>query len=123
MANKLDELLEARGLKFEDLHKYPGATEQYLEWLELLETQPMSVDDVKRHIKQEKAKVELELVDTDEFIYYFGIFKVVNRKHVGLKARLKNYLLLELLLESPDTKRRSIEAYIDKLIKIPTTKI
>lgn len=116
--NKLDQLLEERGLKLEDLQG--EAKEQYFEWLNMLETQPLSIEDMKSYLSAEKVKIELSLTEEPEFKYhFFGLFKRENRKHLFLKARLRNYLLLEQFLQSPETKKKAIEGYLDRLIKMP----
>jgi len=115
--NKLDELLNARDLKFEDLEG--EEQDNYFEWLNLLDEKPITIEDVRKCISEQKTKIELELADTDEFeAFFFGVFRRANRKHLVLKAQLKNYLFLELFLESEARKKQMIEASLDKLTKM-----
>lgn len=116
----LDELLEKRGLTFDKLSA--DEKKQYISWLQVLESKPISVEEVKTHIKQLKDAVEAELVDCDEFIYVL-FFKIVNRKHVGLKARLKNYLLLEAFLESKERAKKVLERQIEGMMEQKTNSI
>lgn len=108
MQNILDKL----GLSFDELS--PSERETYESWLKVMEEQPLNVDDIKNYIEQARESVELELVDEDEFKYVLG-FRVVNRKHVGLKARLKNYILLLSFLASKDKAKKSLESHINNL--------
>jgi hypothetical protein len=112
MANNiLDELLAEQGLTFEKLTA--EQREEYLQRLEILEAPEFTVDNFKNYIYAQKSEVEKELSDTDEFEYFFfGLLKRPNRKHLMLKARLKNYLFLELFFKTPDQRKKQIEAEI-----------
>lgn len=102
----LDKLMQKLGLKFEDLK--PHEQEEYLSMLNTLAQKPLSVEDIKQHIQSMRRAVENELVDTEEFTFVL-CFRVVNRKHVGLKARLKNYILLESFFESKERAKKVLE--------------
>jgi hypothetical protein len=109
----LDELMRSLGLKFENLK--PHEQEEYISMLNILEQRALTVDDFRSHIKKMREAVELELVDTDEFVYIF-FFRFVNRKHVGLKARLKNYVLLEAYFESHEQAKKALEKQLETRI-------
>ena len=115
--DKLDELLEARGLKFEELTA--DERENYLQWLDTLEAEPLTLEELKKYLEAEKQKVELELAETDEFdTFFFGVFRRPNRKNLLLKAQLKTYLFIEALLGSRERKKKVIEAQLDRLVKL-----
>lgn len=102
MIQILDELLKKRGLTYEELTE--AEKETYRNWLETIEKKTISLEDIKEHIQNMKAAVAAKLVETDE---------KDKEPNIYLKARLKNYLLLEELLNSPDKARRALERYVD----------
>lgn len=110
---KLDDLLSKSNLRYEDLTQEERKT--YEKWLKALESKPISVDDIKANIRFMRESVELALVDEEEFRHVLW-FKVANRKHVGLKARLKNYILLESFMESKDKAKKTLEARIEGML-------
>lgn len=110
----LDEMLSKLNLTYEDLTVQERET--YQKWLKVLDTKPVTVEDIKLYVKQMRETVELKLVDMPEFTFIFGIFKVVNREQVGLKARLKNYLLLESFMESRERAKQSLEKQIENTV-------
>ena len=109
----LDDLLEKTGLKYEDLDSpgHIGEKEYLLDMVKALETRALTVEDIKQTIAQMRVRVTQELIDEPEFNYIF-IFKVPNRKQILLKARLKNYLLLEEALIAPDKAKKALEAQL-----------
>lgn len=108
----VDQLLSKLGLQYEDLSAQEKQT--YESWSKSLDIKPLTAEEIKEYIKQAREAVELELVDEDEFVYVLG-FKKVNRRHVGLKARLKNYLLLEAFLTSKERAKQALEKQIQKM--------
>lgn len=110
----IDNLLEKIGVKYEDLSSEEKET--YKKWLSVLDTKPLTIEDVKFYLEQAKNNVSMELADCDEFDR-FGPFKWVSRKHVGLKARLKNYLLLEAFLQSKEKAKNSLEKSLEQRLK------
>lgn len=108
----VDQLLAKMGLQYDDLTAQEKQT--YETWSKSLDVKPLTNDEIKEYIKMAKEAVEMELVDEDEFIYILG-FRKVNRKHVGLKARLKNYILLEAFLTSKERAKKALESQIQKM--------
>lgn len=100
-----DEILKGTGLKFEDLS--PFEKETYFKRLKKLKDEPFTVEDIKENVRKMREEVEMELVDTPEYVHVF-IFKVINRKHLELKARLKNYLLLEMYITGRQKMKKRI---------------
>lgn len=100
-----DTILEQHNLRFEDLTIEERQT--LLTWVTALEQGQLNLDKVRSYISDMQSSVSQALVDEPEFNYIF-IFKVPNRKQILLKARLKNYILLESLLSSPERAREQI---------------
>ena len=105
----LDALLSKLNLKYEDLSAAERQTLQ--QWLEQLSQREVTVQDIKGHILAMKEAVEQELINTEEYLHLF-LFKIPNRKQILLKARLKNYLLIESFLATPERAKRALEAQI-----------
>ena len=103
---KVEEILKKYKLKFEDLN--PAERETLLGMMKSLENNQMSVEKIKDYLKVMRDSVELELVDEPEFIFHY-IFRVFNRKHILLKARLKNYMLLEAFLGTPEKAKAALD--------------
>ena len=107
--NEVDEILHLFGIKDYDELTGPER-DTYHKWLNTIATSAITPDDMRRHIQSMRLAVETELIDTDEFIYFLW-FKRINRKHVLLKARLKNYLLLETFLNRPERAKEMLDFY------------
>lgn len=106
MSGVIDQVLERVGLTYDDLSKAEKDT--LYTWLDQLQKNQMTLEHVRTHVGNLKESVERELVEEPEFNYLF-IFKVPNRKQVFLKARLRNLMLMEAFLSSPDRARKAIE--------------
>lgn len=114
MANVTDEILTRLGLKFEDLSAAERQT--LMGWTEALESNQLTVAGVKSFVHSLKEQIEIELVDEPEFIYFL-FFKVLNRKQIYLKARLRNIMLLEAFLSSPDKAKAAIERAMGEIAR------
>lgn len=102
----IDDELEKRGLKFEDLK--PGQErDTYFEMEIALRQSVLTPETLKAHISTMKTIVSEELAKEPEFIRVF-IFKFRNDNNILLKARLRNYMLLETFLDSPDKAKKAI---------------
>jgi len=98
-----DEILSGLGLKYEDLQK--AERETLSQWTKDLEKGILTLEKVKDYIHSMRDVVEEELTKTSH-----------NSKHdLFLKARLKNYLLLEAFLTSPDRAKKAFEESIKRL--------
>ena len=109
--NVRDEILSSFGLSEDDLDTegYKGEREQLDAWIQGLEKNQLTIERIKESIAQMKYTVEQELVLEPEIKYILFIFPRVNRKHIYLKARLKNYMLLEALLSSSERAKAMIK--------------
>ncbi|MHA1400142.1 MAG: hypothetical protein ACTSQE_07320 [Candidatus Heimdallarchaeaceae archaeon] len=99
----MDKMLSSMGLKYDDLSS--DEKETYYQMLEVSEKKALSSEEMKNYIQVMIRSVEAELVDTKE----------KSRKSIFLKARLKNYILLESFLLGPDRAKKSLEKYVGTL--------
>lgn len=107
--NQVDELLQAFGIKDYDELTGPER-DTYHKWLNTIAASAITPDDMRRAVKSMRMAVEQSLIDTDEFVYFLW-FKRPNRQHILLKARLKNYLLIEAFLDRPERAKEMLEYY------------
>jgi hypothetical protein len=99
-----NELLEKLGLTFDDLK--PVERETLYSWQEAMSKNELTLEKVKIYINAMKSSVEQELTDT----------KHNTKEDLFLKARLRNYLLLEALLTSPEKAKEAIERQLAGII-------
>ncbi len=109
----MDEILEKAGLKYEDLNN--AERDQLGIWMSALQRGDVTVDKIKKHIVAMKSAVEQELAKEPEFVRVF-IFKFRNDKNILLKARLRNYLLFEGFLTSPDRAKEQLDQAMAGLV-------
>jgi hypothetical protein len=102
----MDELLGKLGMKYDDLNQ--SEKETLSKWMESLQTNALTTEKIKEGVQSMKFSVETELIDTPEHI----LFIFPNRKQILLKARLRNYMLLEAFLTSPERAKQAIEQAI-----------
>lgn len=112
--NSMGGILERLGLSYEDLNEAEKAT--LTGWVDGIAKKDMDIDDVREHIRNMIYAVEAELADTEEFTWVF-IWRVVNPKSVSLRARLKNYVMLEAFMSTPDKARSWMEQHLQQLAK------
>lgn len=116
----IEDLLEKHGLTYGDLDqgRYDGEKE-YLDKMQAdLKKNTISIDSTRKYLSSMREAVERKLINEPEFKHWL-IFTIPNRKQILLKARLENYILLELYLSTPDR----ITAQIDDMIGNITKKI
>ena len=96
-----DDILESFGIKnYDELN--PVERETFHKMLETVERAQISLEDVKIHIRTIRQAVENEL----------ATHNLSKEQDLYLKARLKNYILLEALLDSPERARKALDQYI-----------
>lgn len=93
----MDELLEQRGLSFEELSETERET--FLKWEEILQGSQLSIEKIKEYIASMREAVEQELTR----------FDLDPTQDLFLKARLRNYLLMDAFLSTPEKARKQIE--------------
>ncbi len=108
----IDKILKKFGISFEELSEEEVTTLNT--WLEQLKTRAITPDDIRNHVLAMKDSVEQELINTPEYIDFFFV-KLHNRKQILLKARLRNYMLLDAFFTSPERAKKALEAQIETL--------
>jgi len=93
----IDTLLEKVGLKYDDLNSVERETLNT--WMEALQKGQVSVEKVKEYITSMKESVELELTK----------FDLDPKQDLFLKARLRNYMLLDAFLSTPERAKQQME--------------
>ena len=101
----IDEILTKLGLKYEDLSKVERETLHT--WMESLDKNTVTLASVKTYISSMKDSVEQELTKTDNG----------SKQDIFLKARLRNYMLLEAFLSGPEKAKQAIDRAIASLVK------
>lgn len=96
----MEEILQEYGLKYEELTE--GEKQEVHAMVGAIQESQVTPETLKDSIKAMRVAVEQELVkpDTD------------TKQDLYLKARLRNYLLIESLLESPEKARKEVEMNI-----------
>ena len=100
----LDELLEKVGLKYEDLNQIEKETLNT--WMEALQKGQLSVERIKEYITSMREAVEQELAKSD----------LGSKQDLFLKARLRNYMLLDAFLTTPEKAKQQIENAISGMV-------
>ena len=99
-----EKLLERMGIKYDDLT--PQERETYNDMLKGLQKSVLTPEKIKSHITTMKQSVEQELSKTDHN----------TKQDIFLKARLRNYLLLEAFLLSPEQAQQQLEQALAGLV-------
>lgn len=99
----MDELLKKSGLTYEDLT--PLERETLLTWMDALQKSQVSIEKVKEYITSMKEAVEQELTKSD----------LDSKQDLFLKARLRNYMLLDAFLTTPEKAKQQIENSISQM--------
>jgi hypothetical protein len=103
----IDDILARAGLKYEDLNE---VEHEWLErQLEALSQKKITVSLIRDHISKMRESVELELTKVGH----------ETKQDIFLKARLRNYILLEKFLSTPEDAKRQLN---QMLAGIPTGK-
>jgi hypothetical protein len=97
--------IEARGINIETLNN--AEKETYFKMLEEVQKAQMSPEKLRIYILDLKTAVEQELVKVD----------LTSDQDLFLKARLKNYILLEAFLSSPERAKQALEEMITRVVK------
>jgi hypothetical protein len=100
----IDDILERYGLKYEDLIEEEKKTLN--KWMNDLNSSELTLDSVKLYISQMKLAVEEELTKAENN----------NKQDTYLKARLRNYMLLESFLDTPKRAKKALESAISSIL-------
>jgi hypothetical protein len=100
----IDELLEKVGLKYEDLNAIEKET--LMSWLETIQKGQITVEKIREYINSMKDSVEQELTKYD----------LGSKQDLFLKARLRNYLLLDSFMTTPEKAKKQMENAISSMV-------
>lgn len=100
----IDKLLEKAGLTYEELTSAERDT--LGTWMDSLQKSKISISSVKGYIASMRDAVEMELTKTD----------LNSKQDLLLKARLKNYMLLEAYLSTPEKAKEALNRAISGMI-------
>ena len=101
----IDEILQRMNLKYEDLNA--AERETLTNWMQSVQKNVLTVEDVKKNIQAMKFAVEQELSGVGHN----------SKQDIFLKARLRNYMLLEAFLTSPEKAKEALERSLSNLAK------
>ena len=93
----IDELLKQYNLKYEDLSVDERGTLH--SWLNALNQGKLTVEKIKTYIASMRDSVEVELTEPN----------LEEKKDLLLKARLRNYMLMEAFLSTPEKAKQALE--------------
>lgn len=120
MAQVMDEILNRLGLKYEDLRETERETLH--SWVQALDSNQLTLDDVKQFVRNLRTSVEQELEKRREeprqwfdflalLIPIYGILRkwYQDQDKLYMEARLRNLMLLEALLSTPERAKASLD--------------
>lgn len=100
----IDKLLEVSNLSYEELTKAERSTLNT--WMDSLQKNKVSVANIKKYLASMRDAVEQELTKAN----------INTKQDMFLKARLRNYMLLEAFLISPEKAKEALERAISGMI-------
>jgi len=100
----IDEILNKVGVKYDQLTI--DEQETLHSWVGAVETAQMNSIKIKEYIASMKHSVSLELSTS----------KLGKKEDMYLKARLRNYILLEAFLESPEKAQKALDRAIAGIV-------
>lgn len=104
MATILEKVLAQKGLKLEELGKEEVAT--LTSWINVMQERQLTIEKVKGFVSSLKTAVEQELTH----------HTLENKQDIFLKARLRNLMLLEGFLSTPDIAKQQLEMALNNLV-------
>ena len=93
----IDDLLTRLGLKYEELNKLEKET--LGTWMQSLRQNKLTLEQVRGYVVSMRSAVEQDLVKA----------KLGKHQDIYLKARLRNYMLLEAFMDSPKKAEQALE--------------
>lgn len=114
MQLSLSQLLEKAGLSYDDLNSAEFDTA--MQWAKTLAGKQLTIEDAKSFITQLIEAVEKDLSDLKESTSFWN-WLFHRKRDIYLKARLKNYLVLQELFSGPERARKYIERQLENLKK------
>jgi vacuolar-type H+-ATPase subunit E/Vma4 len=107
-------LLDKFEVNYDDLN--PAEKETYNQWIKALSSNQLTLESVKEYLNQLISAVERELTELKETTS-FWTFLYGWKKDFYLKARLKNYLMIQDFLTAQDRAVKHIEQSIKNIKK------
>lgn len=110
--DKAEDFLHSLGIKdFDELNAVER--EEYTKILEVVQTSQVTLEDYQKHVRLMRQSLEMSIVDEPEYIHsaLLPFLKRTNPKLLQLKARLKNYLLLEAFFDRPERAKDMLDMY------------
>lgn len=106
----MDDLLKSlgintNGVNYDEMTKEEQKTLH--EWLDAFRKNELTVAGIKSYIVTMRDSVELELTNTS----------ISSKEDIFLKARLKNYLMMEAFLTAPEKAKKYLEQSLNGLKK------
>ena len=105
----IDELLQRVGLKYEDLNVAEKETLNV--WMQALQRGEVNTGKIKIYLASMRDAVEQDLTKTDHN----------SKQDLFLKARLRNYMLLEAFLSTPEKAKEQMERAVAGLVPAKRT--
>jgi len=99
----VDDLLSKVGLTYDELK--PVEKETLNTWLQALQQSELNVGVIKQYLATMRDGVEQELTKTGN----------TKDQDIFLKARLRNYMLLEAFLSTPEKAKQQMEKAVSGL--------
>lgn len=109
----IDEILEKVGVKYEELNAIERKT--FNEMVEKVSKTEINNETLKNYISAMKDSVEKELSEEPEYVRVW-LFAFRNDKNILLKARLRNYILLEAFLDTPKKAKEALDRALAGMI-------
>jgi len=100
----IKEVLEKIGLKYDDLSKVE--LETFHSWEEALVKSQVTVESIRKYIKAMRDSVEQELT----------VSNIKTKQDIFLKARLRNYMLIEAYLSTPEKAKEALDRAVAGLV-------
>lgn len=103
--SSFDAILQKLGIQYSDLTDDEFSTLQ--SWKESLQTNTLTVEKIQSYITDMRDAVQREITKTDHN----------TKQDIFLKARLRNLLILEGLMVSPEKAQKAIDARLQSFAK------
>ena len=102
----IEQILTKVGLKYEDLTT--AERETLIQWTQVLQSNQLTIPNVKTFVHSLRDSVEQELANTN-----FN-----SKQDIFLKARLRNLMLIEAFLSSPEQAQQALDRAIAGLVSV-----
>lgn len=123
----MNDVLEKVGLQYEDLTNAERDT--LMKWTQALQEKRLTVEQVKEYVRTMRSAVEREITEENDpatwmniltmLIPLYGLIKkwYADKKLYSLHARLKNYMMLEAFLDTPERARKALDQAVSGLVR------